>query len=214
MALKERKEREKQARRHAIQNAAKVVFTKKGLLESTVDQIAFEAELSKGTIYLYFSSKEEIYVSILEEYLTSLAESFRKSINPALNAAENLRRVATAYFQFCQKNPNFFQLHRLCSLSDIQEKVSTEGMEQRGLESLRLCAEVIKKGVEEGTFSPSIDPWKAAAICWASLDGLVSLFEMDLRKASLFHIQVNELVEMNIDLLIRGFKRSPEGENK
>ena len=183
-------------------------------MESTVDEIASEAELSKGTIYLYFSSKEEIYLSILEEYLTSMAETFRKAIDLALSGADNLRRVGTAYFRFCKKNPNFFQLHRLCSLNDIQEKVSTDGIEQRGRECLRLTAEVIQKGVEEGIFSPSIDTWKAVAICWASLDGLVSLFEMHLRKASLFQIQVKELVEMNIDLLIRGLKGPPEGKNQ
>ena len=61
MGIAERKEREKEQRRKAILDAAEKVFFEKGLKYSTMDDVAEEAELSKGTLYLYFKNKEELF---------------------------------------------------------------------------------------------------------------------------------------------------------
>ena len=64
MGIKERKEREREMRRQQIMVAAKSVFTQRGFEKSTMEDIAREAELSAGTIYLYFKSKDELYASL------------------------------------------------------------------------------------------------------------------------------------------------------
>src|SRR5690349_24789470 len=65
----ERKQHERQARRRRIQRAARSVFAEKGYAKTSIEQIAREASLSVGAIYLYFRSKEDLYVSLLEETL-------------------------------------------------------------------------------------------------------------------------------------------------
>lgn len=64
MGIRERKEREKERRRQQIIVAAKRVFTSKGFNKATMEDIAQEAELSPGTLYLYFKNKEELYASL------------------------------------------------------------------------------------------------------------------------------------------------------
>jgi hydroxymethylglutaryl-CoA reductase len=64
MGIQERKEREKERRRQQIMVAAKRVFTEKGFNKATMEDIAQEAELSPGTLYLYFKNKEELYASL------------------------------------------------------------------------------------------------------------------------------------------------------
>jgi AcrR family transcriptional regulator len=59
MGIHERKEREKERRRQQIMVAAKRVFSVNGFSKSTMEDIAREAELSPGTIYLYFKNKDE-----------------------------------------------------------------------------------------------------------------------------------------------------------
>src|SRR6187549_1054769 len=66
----ERKQQERQARRRRIQRAARTVFAERGYAKTSIEQIAREASLSVGAIYLYFRSKEDLYVSLLEETLT------------------------------------------------------------------------------------------------------------------------------------------------
>ncbi len=60
MGLEERRRREKENRRAAILKAARKLFFEKGFKPVTVESIAHKGELSKGSIYLYFNSKEEI----------------------------------------------------------------------------------------------------------------------------------------------------------
>ena len=65
MGIIERKEREKLARKTEIINAAEKIFFKKGFENSTMDDIAKEAEFTKKTLYSYFKSKEELYFEIM-----------------------------------------------------------------------------------------------------------------------------------------------------
>ncbi len=67
MGTAARKEREKQKRREEILAAARDLFYEKGYQNTTVEEIAEAAEISKGTVYLYFASKDELYVSVILE---------------------------------------------------------------------------------------------------------------------------------------------------
>ena len=142
----------------------------------------------------------------MEECLTLLESRFRQTLHPLMPADENLRRLTDAYYQFCLDDPNYFRLHMFCSLTDVKSKVSVEKMEQVGLQCLKLCAEVIQKGIEEGLFNQTVDPWKGAAILWSASEGIISNFEMDPEKAKLFQLHVKELLNTNIELFIRGLK--------
>ena len=71
-----RREREKEAHRQEILDAAIKVFAEKGFSAATLDEIAQEAEFSKGTIYLYFSNKEDLLYSILDNAFKGWSEFF------------------------------------------------------------------------------------------------------------------------------------------
>lgn len=60
-----RKEREKEARRESILCAAARVFSRKGYYEATLDEIATEAELAKGTLYNYYTDKQDLFASLM-----------------------------------------------------------------------------------------------------------------------------------------------------
>jgi AcrR family transcriptional regulator len=65
MAFEKRRNREKENRKSAILKAAEKLFFKKGFKSVTIDSVAKKAEVSKGAVYLYFKSKDEIYSQIL-----------------------------------------------------------------------------------------------------------------------------------------------------
>ena len=72
MGIAERKEREKQQRREEIMQAAEEVFFSKGFEKSTMDDVAEKAELSKGTLYLYFKSKEDLHMAVARKAINLL----------------------------------------------------------------------------------------------------------------------------------------------
>ncbi len=79
MGIVERREREKEHRRNSILDAAEEIFFSKGIHLATMDEVAARAELSKGTLYIYFKSKEELYYGITMRALTVLKDMFQKS---------------------------------------------------------------------------------------------------------------------------------------
>jgi AcrR family transcriptional regulator len=110
MGIAERTLREKESRRATILQAGKHVFFAKGLTEGTLDEVAGVAELSKRTLYLYFSGKEEIYCSLLIDGIQILRQYFEKALDSTLDPESSLRRLGQAYIRFSQEQPEFFRL--------------------------------------------------------------------------------------------------------
>ena len=206
MGIKNRRDREKVARREAILEAAKAVFADKGLLGGTIDEIAERAELGKGTIYLYFKTKEEMFAALMEEGLALMAQRFRDVIDPSLPADENLRRVSDAYYRFYREDPQYFRLLAFCSHADVRAKTGVDPSDEQGLVCLGLVSGVIQKGIDDGLFSPSVDARQAAAIGWASSNGIIFIYEQDPEHEKKLNLPIEELLKTSIELLIRGLK--------
>jgi AcrR family transcriptional regulator len=79
MGIQERKLRERKRRRRQIMVAAKEVFSIKGFTKTTMEDIAREAELSPGTLYLYFKNKDELYASLSVEILEHLYGQLKRA---------------------------------------------------------------------------------------------------------------------------------------
>ena len=95
MGIVERREREKEQRRSNILDAAEEIFFSKGFNTATMDEVAETAELSKGTLYLYFKSKEELYYGIASRALSLLREMFQKAADRQKTGIEKVRAGVT-----------------------------------------------------------------------------------------------------------------------
>ena len=89
-----RKEREREARREAILNAAGRVMSLKGFHEATLEEIAEEAELAKGTLYLYYKDKEDLFYSLIERGY----EDFRNILPSLADTKETLQEFVEEIF--------------------------------------------------------------------------------------------------------------------
>ena len=111
MSIEERRKREKLERRQAILKAALDVYETEGYLGTTMEKIAERAELSKATLYLYFKTKDEIFVHAIGANLQSFSELLedlykrRKSIGDEL-----LEAFWDVFKQYYDENPMAFQL--------------------------------------------------------------------------------------------------------
>ena len=97
MGINERKEREKLRRREEILTAAEELFFTKGIEHTTMDDVAERAELSKGTLYLYFKSKEDIHWEITQLHISKVVDDMRKAMKPGQNAIKNLLTMAKVF---------------------------------------------------------------------------------------------------------------------
>src|SRR6267154_4510843 len=98
----ERKAQERQARRRRIQEAARTVFAERGYAGASIELIARAAQLSVGAIYLYFRSKEDLYVSLIEDTLTVFDVEMTQ-IREQNDISSRLRDIWNALVRWAEK---------------------------------------------------------------------------------------------------------------
>jgi len=87
-----------------ILKAARELFITKGFRETTLDEIAHQAEFGKGTLYNYFASKEELFLGIIRQSLEEMREIARSATTAPGDAREKLRRYAHDMIQYVNDN--------------------------------------------------------------------------------------------------------------
>ena len=175
MGITERKEREKELRREAILNAAQKVFFEKGLASSTVDEIAELAELSKGTIYLYYKSKEDMYLAVILRGEAIMYEMFKKAASTGESTIRQILNVGEAYYAFFKEQRNYFRMFSFFETPQFHKQVSEEMLQQcivADEKTWTLIAELIAKGGREGVLQSHIKPKQFGLIVWATATGL------------------------------------------
>jgi TetR/AcrR family transcriptional regulator len=209
MSTTQRRAREKLRRRRSILDAAHSVFFESGFQLATVDDVAARAEVSKGTVYLYFESKETILAHLLLEGLDDLigvleeAYASERDITPG----ERLRRLAMGYLNFFQTNPHYFRLIMAFDRGRFQESVPIEIYEQvlaRSLRGFHWVVQAVQQGVNQGIFDVA-EPRQAAAAVWASLNGVLVLLGHPLRR-EMIASDLESLYWTTFDLTLRGLQ--------
>ena len=110
MGAKERRKREKQLRKDHILDTARTLLFKKGINATTMNQIARNAELSVGTLYLYFKNKEDLYAALQEEGLDVLLEHIRAVEEKDLPPQQKLEEMALAYLDFSEQHRKYYEI--------------------------------------------------------------------------------------------------------
>jgi len=102
--------RKKMDKRQAIFNAAMMVFSTKGFHEAHVDEIASLAGVSKGTIYRYFKSKDEILLEFINEKNQLLADGLGNILKKDSDILELIKEAIAYYLDFCEKNRELYKI--------------------------------------------------------------------------------------------------------
>jgi AcrR family transcriptional regulator len=97
-------------RRTEIVDAARTVFARRGFAQGIMDEIAKEAGVAKGTLYLYFRSKTEIYKAVLDHDMKTLKASTLDRIDAAKGLKEKIRTFALARIERAEANKEFFRI--------------------------------------------------------------------------------------------------------
>jgi AcrR family transcriptional regulator len=86
--------------------AAAKIFGEKGLDNSSLDEVAAEAGVAKGTIFYYFSGKEELFSSLIEEGIDILSGQIKEIIQKKISTKEKLDKIINSHFLFFKQNRN------------------------------------------------------------------------------------------------------------
>ncbi|MGB9721647.1 MAG: TetR/AcrR family transcriptional regulator [bacterium] len=165
--------------RKRILYTAMRIFAQKGFFETTVEDIACSAKIAKGTVYLYFKDKSEIYIAIMEEQLNSALKDLATVNEKDLTGTEKLRAIAE---EWLTHSVEFHQLFPMISMENINQALKLmKKIKQRVFPIINKIvseiAQIIDTGIKNGEFQ-KINP-RVAAISFLNLvrtPFLISLF--------------------------------------
>jgi AcrR family transcriptional regulator len=204
----ERRRKEQEARRKAILKSAREVFFRKGFMDATVDEIAERSGLAKGTIYLYFGSKEEIYMSLMAEGMKLLRKELEQLRNLEARDGGLVERALTAYYGFYRKNRKYFRIMFLSSQPDLRARVPDELLRscmETGRECLGIVRDVVRKGIEAGMYR-KVDPWAVANVLWATVNGIIMSYEQDIYREEIAGLELETMLNEGLDLVMGGLR--------
>lgn len=161
-----------QDKHEAILNAGVKVFAAKGFFNAKVADIAREAGIADGTVYLYFKSKDEILHSIFDRGMAEFIERGRSEIKYLSSPTDKLRRIAELHLE------NLGADRSLAVVFQVELRGSTKFMQEFSAagfhEYLEIIRDTIAEGQRAGAFRSDIKPIIAAKILYGSLDEMVT----------------------------------------
>jgi AcrR family transcriptional regulator len=211
MGITERREREKEQRKNDIIDAAERVFFKKGQENATMDDVAEEAELSKGTLYLYFKNKEDLYLAIHLRGNRILYSLFKNAVKDMKTGIEKTRSIGAAYVEFFRKYPDYFKAMLYYESHNIdfedENSVANECLNE-GKATLELLIESIVIGIKDGSIRADIDPIKTAINLWGQTTGVLQVASLKEKIVLMknFEITAQDVINYCFDLIYHSLK--------
>ncbi|MEW6444275.1 MAG: TetR/AcrR family transcriptional regulator [bacterium] len=196
MALKER-ERNKHEQ---IILAAIKVFAKKGFYNAKVSEIAREASVADGTIYLYFKNKDDILISLFEERMDLLIRRMKQEISKVDDPLEKIRVFVYQHLLRLRDDKH------LSEVLQIELRQSSKFMRRyvpvRFLQYLDVIGDIIQEGKEKGVIRPEVVPTVAKRAIFGALDEM-SLYWVLAKKPK---YSLEQCIEQISQLFIDGLR--------
>lgn len=187
MGSERRREREKEHRRSAILRSARKEFFEKGFRAVTVDSIARRSELSKGAIYLYFKSKEEIYAQILLRDIDKFHDKVETLLDTSKSASENLRSYSEVYASFFISDRELFRIFMNFMIQHNPVNFTpniNDHIVKATNQTVVIIEQILQMGVERGEFPQGLDIRVCRNALWGFLNGIIALHLFTGREAT------------------------------
>lgn len=176
MSVEERKQKEKQQRYNAILAASEKIMQADGIQSLNMDLVAKETELAKGTLYLYFKSKEEILGALSIKSRNLLLTHFEKATKKHVDPIEQLKAIAFVTLDYYKKNPLYFEL---ISIYEVNNKlVETEAIQDSINNLINFVTNIAQKAKHENKLNPHLNPTQYTFCLWAMLTGMAQLIKV------------------------------------
>lgn len=204
--------RRSDARPGEIVEAALDLFVEKGFAATRMDEIAKRAGVTKGTVYLYFPSKEDLFRAVVEDMMGPNIETGERMLaEHAGPAADLLRQLLEGWWRL-------FGSQRLACLSKLMTGESsnfphlaqyyTEHVVLRGR---RIFEAALRRGIERGEFR-DVPVTDAARLAIAPLVH-ASIYQRSMLQYDPQGWDMDRYLGLHIDLFLRGLAKEPETEN-
>ena len=181
----------KNSKAELIVDVAQRLFAKYGFKKTTIDEIAHSAHIAKGSIYYYFSSKEDIFRAVLDKENRLWSQKVREVINGASTPQEKLRAYLVTRTKYLSKLTNFYSALRE---EYLEHYAFIENIRKRYFrEEIEIVKAILEEGVKKGIFKVE-ELGLMAFVIVAALKGLEYPWTMEIPMPD---------IEKSIDFLLK-----------
>lgn len=209
MGSPEKRKKEKENKKNTILKAARKLFFDRGFKFVTVDSIAAKAGVSKGSIYLYFDSKEEIYAQVLITDNIELNKNIKIFSTREAPAAELLLEFSQIYINYFLDHNELFRILMTFMLQTEQMNLTQEQnteLIRTTNDNIKVISTIIQRGIDSGEFAPIIDIRQAQNAIWGLFNGIISLY-LFMGNPAKRADRIHSMVKDSLNIFIKGLKK-------
>jgi AcrR family transcriptional regulator len=207
MGIAERKEREKLQRRKDIIDAAEKIFFSRGFDSATMDEIAAAAELSKGTLYLYFKSKEDLQFAIFMRGSDILMQMMNKNLSGGSSGYQRLLELAESFIRFSREKQHYFNLFMYYESSRMEALNIDQAQLQVYLKEnspLALVTRQVILGMQDGSLRDDLSAEVFSATLWSQMLGVLIVLNNKADLYEIFNLKAEEILQTHLELVSHG----------
>jgi len=165
---------------YRIIQAATKMFARKGFYKTRISEIAMEAQVADGTVYIYFENKDDILISLFEEQMKVVIDNMVDQISKEDDPVKKLEKFALIHLQLIEQNPD------MAEIIQVELRQSSKFMKEYKNEKfaryLDLIGEIVLEGQEKGVFKKNVIPGVAKRAFFGALDEMSRFWVLSSRK--------------------------------
>ncbi len=184
---------------HVLIDAAVKTFARTGYHRTRVADIAREAGVADGTVYIYFENKEDILVSLFQDLMISFVEELCSELVKCQNANGKLATIINYHLTTLANKPDQAKVTQI-ELRQIDQTIN-EGISRPLMKYFQLIEEVIDEGKVQGLYRQNLNTRTARKVVFGAIDEVVTCWVMSSKPYDL-----TALSEPVYDLLVRGLQ--------
>ncbi len=184
---------------YAILEAALNAFARFGFHRTRISDIAGEAGVADGTVYIYFEKKEDILISLFQEMMSEFVEGLRSRLKECRNCNEKLATLINYHLETLGSRPEQARVTQI-ELRQIDQTIN-EGISQPLLNYFKVIEEVIAEGQKEGLYRSDLNIRTARKVIFGAVDEVVTCWAMSRKSYNLA-----SLAAPVYDLLVKGLQ--------
>lgn len=192
---------------YRIIKAATKIFARKGFYQAKISEIAHEAQVADGTIYIYFENKDDILISLFEEQMKSVIENMVVKIKQLSDPVRQLEQFALTHLQLVEQNKDMAEIIQV----ELRQssKFMKEYKNEKFSEYLELISDIIRRGQEQAVFRRDVIPGVAKRAFFGALDEMSRFWVLSSHK----QYDIRTAAKQISRFFIEGIRKEGEPEN-
>lgn len=188
--------------------AAEAIFAKKGLYGARVDEISELAGVNKRMLYAHYQSKEGLYIAVLDNVYSRLAENEKKLLSTDMDCVDAIKSIIKHYFTFLNQNPTFVKILMWENLNEGTYLKESAAPKKKGI-AVELLRTVLQKGINQGIFriTPDIDEMIVSInmFCFSYFSNIYTMsqiMQMDLSRSENLEKRCTHVTDIILNYLL------------